>query len=152
TLRIFLLRLGWVAESETARFEPRHGMAARLKCRGQVIAATRVAAYEITIKKLGRDPHPHAIADALMSAVGEPIVAATHITLQPRCNGADIATKTCKSCGKPRRKFEIRNWFSTASRYSRSRWANRPRLTATGTGHLTQGDDWRGCLRRRIRS
>jgi acyl transferase domain-containing protein/3-hydroxymyristoyl/3-hydroxydecanoyl-(acyl carrier protein) dehydratase len=82
TLRFYLLRLGWVAEAGQACFEPRPGVAARLKCRGQVIAATRTASYEITIKKLGKEPHPYALADALMYADGKPIVEITDLSLQ----------------------------------------------------------------------
>jgi 3-hydroxymyristoyl/3-hydroxydecanoyl-(acyl carrier protein) dehydratase len=82
TLRLFLLRLGWVADADRACFEPKPGVAARLKCRGQVIASTRVASYEVTIKRLGREPYPYAVADALMFADGKPIVEITDLTLQ----------------------------------------------------------------------
>src|SRR5262249_1733516 len=82
TLRFYLLRLGWVAESGRAPFEPKPGVAARLKGRGQVVAATRTASYEIVIKQLGQEPHPFAIADALMYADGKPIVEITDMSLQ----------------------------------------------------------------------
>jgi PfaB family protein len=84
TLRIYLLRLGWIADVAQAHFEPRPGIAARLKCRGQVIATTRTASYEITIKKLGKEPYPWAIADALMYADGKPIVEIADMSLQLR--------------------------------------------------------------------
>ncbi|MGE0529161.1 MAG: acyltransferase domain-containing protein, partial [Bdellovibrionales bacterium] len=82
TLRIYLLRLGWIAEAESAHFEPVPGVAARLKCRGQVVAGTKTASYEITIKRLGFRPEPYAIADAMMYADGKPIVKITDLSLQ----------------------------------------------------------------------
>ena len=53
------------------------GVASRLKCRGQVIASTRKATYEVAIKEIGYRPEPYAIADALMYADGKPIVEIT---------------------------------------------------------------------------
>ncbi|OAI52660.1 3-hydroxyacyl-ACP dehydratase, partial [Planctomycetaceae bacterium SCGC AG-212-F19] len=82
TLRIFLMRLGWVGEADEVVCEPVPGIASRLKCRGQVIESTRVAAYEVIIKELGYRPEPYAIADALMYADGKPIVEITDMTLQ----------------------------------------------------------------------
>ena len=41
TLRIFLMRLGWVGARGQVAFEPVPGVASRLKCRGQVIESTR---------------------------------------------------------------------------------------------------------------
>ncbi|MTI85599.1 MAG: type I polyketide synthase [Firmicutes bacterium] len=75
TLRVFLLRMGWIAEDNgRTAWEPVPGVASSLKCRGQVIASTKKAAYEISIKELGYGPEPFAIADALMYADGKPIV------------------------------------------------------------------------------
>src|SRR5205807_8876920 len=82
TLRVFLLRLGWVGEAANCVFEPLPGVASRLRCRGQVTAATRTVAYEISIKELGYGPEPFAIADALMYADGKPIVDGRDITLR----------------------------------------------------------------------
>ena len=64
TLRIFLLRLGWVGERDAVVCEPVPGVASRLKCRGQVTAATRTVTYEVTVKERGYRPEPYAIADA----------------------------------------------------------------------------------------
>ncbi len=74
TLRIFLLRMGWVAEDGNAAWEPVPGVASQLRCRGQVLETTRVAGYEVTIRELGYRPEPYAIVDALMYADGKPIV------------------------------------------------------------------------------
>jgi 3-hydroxymyristoyl/3-hydroxydecanoyl-(acyl carrier protein) dehydratase len=82
TLRIFLMRMGWVGEQHEAAWEPIPGVASRLKCRGQVIETTRVAAYEVSIKELGFRPEPYAIADAIMYADGKAIVEITDMTLQ----------------------------------------------------------------------
>jgi 3-hydroxymyristoyl/3-hydroxydecanoyl-(acyl carrier protein) dehydratase len=82
TLRIFLMRLGWVGPAGSVRYEPLPGVANRLRCRGQVIESTRVVTYEITIKELGYGPEPFAIADALMYADGKPIVEFTDMGLR----------------------------------------------------------------------
>ena len=74
TLRIFLLRMGWVAESDRVSLEPVQGVTSRLKCRGQVLETTSVVTYEIAIKELGAGPEPYAIADARMYADGKYIV------------------------------------------------------------------------------
>lgn len=82
TLRIFLLRMGWVGEAGSVRAEPIAGVASRLKCRGQVTASTRFAAYEVEIKELGDEPAPYAVADALLFADGKPIVEIVNLCLQ----------------------------------------------------------------------
>jgi 3-oxoacyl-(acyl-carrier-protein) synthase/3-hydroxymyristoyl/3-hydroxydecanoyl-(acyl carrier protein) dehydratase len=82
TLRIFFMRSGWIGEQQSCTWEPVPGVASRLKCRGQVVESTRVAAYEVSIKELGFRPEPYAIADALMYADGKAIVEITDMTLQ----------------------------------------------------------------------
>ena len=47
TLRIFLMRIGWVGEHGAVVCEPVPGVASQLKCRGQVTAATRTVTYEV---------------------------------------------------------------------------------------------------------
>ena len=42
TLRIFLMRLGWIGSSGQVSFEPVPGIANRLKCRGQIVESTSV--------------------------------------------------------------------------------------------------------------
>ena len=74
TLRVFLLRLGWVGVEGEVAAQPVPGVKSRLKCRGQVLGSTRVVTYEVAIKELGYRPEPYAIVDALMYADGKPIV------------------------------------------------------------------------------
>ena len=90
TLRVFLLRLGWVAEEGRIAIEPLPGVASRLKCRGQVLDTTKLVTCEISIKEIGCRPEPYVIADALMYADGKPIVEITDMSL--RCTGATMET------------------------------------------------------------
>ncbi|WP_372370038.1 beta-ketoacyl synthase N-terminal-like domain-containing protein [Candidatus Uabimicrobium sp. HlEnr_7] len=82
TLRIFLWRMGWIAEHEQLVYEPIPGVSSQLKCRGQVIASTKKAAYEVVIKERGYNPHPYVIADALLFADDKPIVKISNMSLQ----------------------------------------------------------------------
>ncbi len=82
TLRIFLLRLGWVGEEGTTWCEPVPGVASGLKCRGQVIEETRTVTYQVSIKELGYRPEPYAIVDALMYADGKAIVEIPSMSVQ----------------------------------------------------------------------
>ncbi len=87
TLRIFLLRLGWVAEADGAAWQPVPGVASQLCCRGQVLETTKVVTYEVTVRELGYRPEPYAIVDALMYADGKPIVEITNMSA--RLTGTD---------------------------------------------------------------
>ncbi len=82
TLRIFLLRLGWVGERSEVAIEPVPGVASQLKCRGQVTARTRTVTYEVTLKERGYRSEPFAVADALMYADGKPIVEIRNLCLR----------------------------------------------------------------------
>ncbi|MFP4496776.1 MAG: hypothetical protein ACLFQV_01095 [Vulcanimicrobiota bacterium] len=82
TLRVFLMRMGWVSEEGQTHWEPVPGVAGKLKCRGQVIHTTRKASYEIFIKEIGYRPEPFVIADAIMYADGRPVVEMTDMSLQ----------------------------------------------------------------------
>jgi 3-hydroxymyristoyl/3-hydroxydecanoyl-(acyl carrier protein) dehydratase len=82
TLRVLLMRMGWVAEEGEARFEPVPAVASRLRCRGQVIATTKKVTYEVSLKEIGFRPEPYAIGDALMYADGKPIVEVKDISLR----------------------------------------------------------------------
>jgi acyl transferase domain-containing protein/3-hydroxymyristoyl/3-hydroxydecanoyl-(acyl carrier protein) dehydratase len=82
TLRIYLLRLGWIAEVEDVVCEPVPGVASELKCRGQVTAATRTVTYEVVLKERGYRPEPYALADAHMYADGKLIVAITNMSVR----------------------------------------------------------------------
>ncbi len=81
TLRIFLMRMGWIGEASEVVCHPVPSVASRLKCRGQVVASTSKVTYEVEIKELGFRPEPYAIVDALMFADGKPIVEITAMSL-----------------------------------------------------------------------
>ena len=87
TMRIFLMRMGWVGEEGEVVCEPMPGVTSRLKCRGQVISSSRQVWYEVSLKEIGYDPVPLAIADALMYVDGKPIVEITNMSL--RMQGLD---------------------------------------------------------------
>ncbi len=74
TLRIFLMRIGWVAKHDSVAHEPVIGVSSALRCRGPVTRATKVVTYELHIKEMGYGPEPYVIADALMYGDGEKIV------------------------------------------------------------------------------
>lgn len=82
TLRIFLLRMGWVAEEGEVAYEPVLGVSSQLQCRGQVISSTKKAAYEVSIKEMGYSPEPYAIADALLYADDKAIVKITDMSVK----------------------------------------------------------------------
>ncbi|MCB9849175.1 MAG: hypothetical protein H6817_00550 [Phycisphaerales bacterium] len=82
TLRILLMRLGWVAEHDAVRYEPVHDTPAALRCRGPVTSATRMVTYEVHVKAIGYGPEPFVIADALMYGDGEKIVRFTDMSLK----------------------------------------------------------------------
>jgi acyl transferase domain-containing protein/3-hydroxymyristoyl/3-hydroxydecanoyl-(acyl carrier protein) dehydratase len=82
TLRIFLMRLGWVGEQDEVVCEPVPGVGSRLRCRGQVTASTRTVTYEVILKERGYRPEAYAIADALMYADGKPIVEISDMCLR----------------------------------------------------------------------
>jgi acyl transferase domain-containing protein/3-hydroxymyristoyl/3-hydroxydecanoyl-(acyl carrier protein) dehydratase len=82
TLRVFLLRMGWVAERAGVGYEPVVGVSSKLRCRGPVTPSTRVVTYEVQVKELGYGPEPYAIADALMYADGRKIVQFTDMSLK----------------------------------------------------------------------
>lgn len=87
SLRVLLMRLGWVGEQDSFYYEPVPGVTSRLKCRGQVIPTTKLAAYEVNLKEIGYDDNgtPYAIATALMYADGRAVVAIDDMSV--RCNG-----------------------------------------------------------------
>ncbi|MCH8162751.1 MAG: type I polyketide synthase, partial [Proteobacteria bacterium] len=85
TLRVYLLRMGWVGEQNEIIYEPVIGEISHLKCRGQVIESTKKVQYEITLKEIGyKDGHgtPYVLADALMTADGKPIVQMNNMSVQ----------------------------------------------------------------------
>ena len=74
TLRVFIMRMGWVTEKEGVCFEPVIGVESVLKCRGPVTPKTRKVVYEVELKEIGYNPEPYVIADAYMYADGQRIV------------------------------------------------------------------------------
>ncbi len=99
TLRVLLMRLGWVCEAGEAATEPVPGVNSRLKCRGQVLETTQVVTYEVTVKELGFRPEPYCLADALMYADGKPIVEITNMSL--RLTGLTRARLEAIWAGRP---------------------------------------------------
>ncbi|MFP6598317.1 MAG: type I polyketide synthase, partial [Candidatus Hydrogenedentota bacterium] len=82
TMRIFLMRMGWVGEKDTAVYEPVPGITGQLKCRGEVNESSDRVIYEITIKEIGYNPSPYAIADTIMYVDGKPSVQMDNLSLQ----------------------------------------------------------------------
>ncbi len=99
-LRIFLMASGWVGEAGEADWQPAPGVAASLKCRGQVTARTRVAAYEVHLRRLefrppfeGAAPEPVAVAEAIMLADDRPIVEVRNLNLRLAGSSRDRLTR-----------------------------------------------------------
>jgi PfaB family protein len=97
TLRILLLRMGWVGETDQVVYEPLPEVPGQLKCRGQVNETTKAVRYEITVKEIGygergpksassprkkEDSTPYVIADALMYADGRAVVQMNNMSLR----------------------------------------------------------------------
>jgi len=84
TLRVQLLRMGWVGEKGKVWHEPVPGVASQLKCRGQVLASTKKARYELHVKELGYDADgvPFCIADAFMYSDDKNIVQITDMSVR----------------------------------------------------------------------
>ena len=82
TLRVFLLRMGWVGEHSEICYEPLPGVTSALRCRGPVTVDTKVVTYEVHMKELGYGPEPYVITDAFMYGDGEMIVRFTDMALK----------------------------------------------------------------------
>jgi PfaB family protein len=82
TLRVFLLRLGWVFERSTVAPEPVTEIKSQLKCRGQVMQSTKKVTYVISIKELGYRPEPYAVVDALMYSDDKATVEITNMSIR----------------------------------------------------------------------
>jgi 3-hydroxymyristoyl/3-hydroxydecanoyl-(acyl carrier protein) dehydratase len=76
------MRMGWVGEKGKIAHEPVPEIASQLKCRGQVLAGTKKAKYELHIKELGYRPEPYCIADAFMYSDDKNIVQITDMTVR----------------------------------------------------------------------
>lgn len=84
TLRVYLLRMGWVGEHDEIIYQPVIGITSQLKCRGQVTAATDQVQYQITLKEIGYQPDgtPYVLADALIFADGKAIVQINNMSVR----------------------------------------------------------------------
>ena len=82
TLRVFMLRMGWITDKKDVCFEPVIGVESILKCRGPVTPETRHVVYEVEISEIGYNPEPYAIADALMYADEDRIVMFRNMSLK----------------------------------------------------------------------
>jgi PfaB family protein len=84
TLRVYLLRMGWIGEADEFVYEPIIGEVSQLKCRGQVTEETKAVQYEITLKEIGyqADGTPYVLADALMYGDHRAIVQMKNMSVQ----------------------------------------------------------------------
>jgi len=86
TLRVFLLRMGWVVDEADApegiHYAPVVGVQSQLKCRGQVTPNTKAVRYRIDVKEIGYDPEPYAIADASMIIDGQHAVEMENMSIR----------------------------------------------------------------------
>lgn len=82
TLRVLMLRMGWVGEQAGVCYEPCVDVPAKLRCRGPVTPRTKVVTYEVQLKELGYVPEPYVIADAYMYADDHRIVQFTDMSLK----------------------------------------------------------------------
>ena len=84
TLRVYLLRMGWIGNVGEMVYEPVRGEISQLKCRGQVLASTQRVQYQITLKEIGYqdDGTPFVLANALISADGHAIVQIDNMAMQ----------------------------------------------------------------------
>ena len=84
TLRVYLLRMGWIGEADEFVYEPIIGEVSQLKCRGQVTENTKAVQYEITLKEIGykADGTPYVLADALMYGDHRAIVQMKNMSVQ----------------------------------------------------------------------
>ncbi len=84
TLRVYLLRMGWIGEMDEFVYEPIIGEVSQLKCRGQVTEETKAVQYEITLKEIGykTDGTPYVLADALMYGDHRAIVQMKNMSVQ----------------------------------------------------------------------
>lgn len=87
SLRVLLMRKGWIAPEGMVTIEGRPGLESALKCRGQVTTTTKITAYELEIVEIKEGPNPSVIAHAVMFADGKPVVSCRSMSLLLR--GAD---------------------------------------------------------------
>ncbi len=163
TLRIFLMRLGWIGRRGLIAYEPVPGVASRLKCRGQIVESTSGVMYEVVIKELGFRPEPYAIADAVIYADGKAIVEITDLALQVSGTDRDLLERLWSAAGSSQSRSSMAAPAARApalcalrcsitARSSRLRSASRPRVSARLIAYLTRSGSSPGCPARRISS
>ncbi len=81
SLRVLLMRKGWIAPAGSVTIEGRPGLASALKCRGQVTPSTRKTAYELEIVEIHEGSNPSVVAHAVMFADGKPVVSVRSMSL-----------------------------------------------------------------------
>ncbi|MCP3951773.1 MAG: hypothetical protein GY697_06070, partial [Desulfobacterales bacterium] len=92
TLRVFLLRMGWISDKPDTCWQPVPGIGSVLRCRGPVTPDTRHVTYAVEVKEIGYGPEPYVIADAHMHADGEYIVMFRDMSMKlSGATDADIA-------------------------------------------------------------
>lgn len=82
TLRVLLLRLGWITDTSDICYEPLKEIPCSLKCRGPVTPSTQRVHYVVEIKEIGYHPEPYVIADAHMYADDHYIVFFKDMSMQ----------------------------------------------------------------------
>jgi 3-hydroxymyristoyl/3-hydroxydecanoyl-(acyl carrier protein) dehydratase len=82
TMRIYLMRMGWVGEQSEVHCEPVREVWSKLRCRGPVTTETKVVTYEVQIKEFGYHPEPYALADAFMYADERMVVQITDMSVK----------------------------------------------------------------------
>lgn len=90
TLRLFMLRFGWVGSKDQCHFDVIPQQPIQLRCRGQVTARTPQVHYQIHVRQLGYRPEPYAMADAVIYTGDKAIVEVRNLGL--RLTGTDAAS------------------------------------------------------------
>ncbi|MFO0597025.1 MAG: beta-ketoacyl synthase N-terminal-like domain-containing protein [Myxococcaceae bacterium] len=106
TLRVLLLRLGWVAGEDAKgdlHYAPIEGAASQLKCRGQVLESTKKVQYRLEIEEIGYDPEPFVIARASMYADGKHVVQMEGMSVRVRGLNPERASHSITAGAEPLR-------------------------------------------------
>lgn len=74
SMRVYLMRHGWVGEASDVICQPVLTVASNLLCRGQVLETTKTVTYEVHIREMGYNPEPYCIGDAYMYSDSKCIV------------------------------------------------------------------------------
>ncbi len=88
-LSLWLIAGGYPSDYPNATFEPIPDVAAKLRCRGQVVPGHTLLEYDVRVKSAGLTPTPFAIADVVLSVNGTPVVLAEDVSI--RIHGDKVA-------------------------------------------------------------